>query len=196
MEDSKKHTTSIGSEAEMEVTIITGRNVEEKVGTNVEGRFQEVGENINFFNKGKLEKQKLRKYIESQEIRWEHMLDLFHKSWLVKKDVELKSLALKAEIFVQELERDHDRLMNEVALKNEDDVMKTLIDFGELVTRHLRRAQASAELMPEILEEVIKGIKYRWKKTHNKITLGIDGYIEELDNKYEESKGRKGTTNV
>lgn len=136
---------------------------------------------------GKLNKENLRVFLKTQEIEWNHRLDVFEKALLAGKDVQIKTLALKAKTAVEQLEINHTKLMGNLVVNAKEDLFKLMIDFGKRTSKLLNDL-AETEMLAPIKEMIGKDILEEWTKTQKKMKGGIDTYIEELEKKEEVRK--------
>lgn len=144
----------------------------------------------NFWDNGKLKKYALQRFMESQEMAWDNRLDVFKKGLLIKKDVEIKSLLLKAEEAVENLERIHNNFMQEVVVKVKDDVFKLMTDFGKMATKRWREAYES-DMRDKYKEKILDDIDEVWEKTHLKIKNGLSQYMDDLEANEEKRKEKE-----
>ncbi|TVL99785.1 MAG: hypothetical protein CV087_16745 [Candidatus Brocadia sp. WS118] len=144
----------------------------------------------NFWDNGKLKKYALQKFMESQEMAWDNRLDVFKKGLLIKKDVEIKALLLKAEEAVENLERIHTNFMQEVVVKVKDDVFKLMTDFAKMATRRWNEASA-ADMREKYKKKVLDDIDEVWERTHLRIKNGLAQYMDDLEANEEKRKEKE-----
>lgn len=167
---------------------VTTDSPETKISTSAVVELEAV--ETNFWDNGKLKKYALQKFMESQEMAWDNRLDVFKKGLLIKKDVEIKSLLLKAEEAVENLERIHNSFMEEVVVKVKDDVFKLMTDFGKMATKRWREA-SEADMRDKYKEKILEDIDEVWEKTHLKIKNGLRQYMDDLEADEEKRKEKE-----
>ena len=140
----------------------------------------EIIENdISFFDRGKLQKNKLKKFLEAQDMYWRHKLHVYEQALAIRDEVEIKQLASKSSELVMKLEIEHTKLMQEFGVTAKDDIMKLAIDFAEVATKRFDDVE-KAKIKDFMKAKMTKDFMRLWEKTHDQIVNGLDAFVDQL----------------
>lgn len=157
----------------------TENPINEVVNSPTSGQLFKEVEALSLLNKGVIKREMVRQLVVAKRLEFEHMLGLYKDELLIRKKVELHSLAAKANQFVKQLQAEHQVLMRELVVKVDEDVMQLLIEFGEMASKKIGLAE-KAKMIPQIKQTVLKQILDRWQNTSNEIAVGLESFIENL----------------
>ena len=142
----------------------------------------ESNQTLSFLDKHKSKKQLMRAVFAAKQQEISHHLDSYSNYLLARKDVEGKSIALEAQKAIMLLEKEQLKIMQEMGLSHSDEISKTLIRTGNMLTEKLQDVEES-RMEPEIKLMTLKNIRRVWEKTNDRIMESVDTYMDELRDK-------------
>lgn len=161
--------------------------------TNVKDFSKEIrsidgNQNLTVVDKYKYKRNLMRAVFQAKQQEINHHLDSYENYLRARKDVEAKTITLEAQKAIMTIEQDQLQMMKDIGLSNTDEISKTLIRAGEMLTDKLIEVEES-HMADEIKQLTLKNIRKVWDKTNNRILDSVDTYMDEL---YERDKGRMG----
>jgi hypothetical protein len=142
----------------------------------------DANQTLSMLDRHRSKKQLMRAVFAAKQQEISHHLDSYSNYLLARKDVEGKSIALEAQKAIMVLEKDQLRMMQEMGLSQSDEISKTLIKTGTMLTSKLQEVEESA-MEPEIKLMTLRNIRRVWEKTNDRIMESVDTYMDELKEK-------------
>ena len=142
----------------------------------------DANQTLSIMDKRRSKKQLMRAVFAAKQQEISHHLDSYTNYLLARKDVESKSIALEAQKAIMVLEKEQLKMMQEMGLSQSDEISKTLIRTGNMLTDKLREVE-EADMEAEIKLMTLKNIRRVWEKTNDRIMESVDTYMDELKEK-------------
>ncbi|MBF0425755.1 MAG: hypothetical protein HQL66_08045 [Magnetococcales bacterium] len=154
------------------------------------GELEDIVKDVNVFDRNKINKEKLKFYLEVRSTQFREALSLFNDATVAARVVNRNAIGLRVRQANEELQKLFQEFQQREVLVGQEKLFDLMEMFGKMVTRKLNELDGESEvvLREEMRQRIAVFIKERWDKIQGELEKGIDSYFDELLTK-EEKKG-------